>query len=136
MAALKGWDIEQMDAVSAFLNCTCAEELYLELPEGYRGSDNLIACLDKTLYRLKQSARNWSNDVCAFLTSIGFRPSDADACVYTRVSTNTTLFSAVYVHVDDMGITGNKIPTIKQSIAARWQMEDLGISHCIVGIQI
>lgn len=33
-AAANGWDIEQMDAVSAFLNCDCEEELYLELPDG------------------------------------------------------------------------------------------------------
>lgn len=35
-----------------------------------------------------------------------------------------------------MGITGNEIPDIKKSISDRWQMEDLGIAHCIVGIQL
>lgn len=53
MAASNGWDIEQMDAVSAFLNCKCEEELYLELPDGYRGDKNMVARLDKTLYGLK-----------------------------------------------------------------------------------
>lgn len=90
----------------------------------------------KTLYGLKQSARNWSEDVCTFLISVGFKPSDADACVYTRTSADSKLFSAVYVHVDDMGITGNEITAVKNSIASRWQMEDLGKAHCIVGIQI
>lgn len=33
-AAANGWDIKKMDAVSAFLNCQCEEELYLELPDG------------------------------------------------------------------------------------------------------
>lgn len=136
MAAAQGWDIEQMDAVSAFLNCDCEEELYLELPDGYCGDKDMVAKLDKTLYGLKQSARNWSEDVCSFLLSIGFKVSDADACVYTRTSTTSSKFSAVYVHVDDMGITGNEIASVKQSISSRWQMEDLGTAHCIVGIQI
>lgn len=136
MAALKGWNIEQMDAVSTFLNCDCAEELYLELPKGYRGRKNMVARLNKTLYGLKQSACNWNDNVCNFLISIGFQTSDADASVYTRVSTDTSRFSAIYIHLDDMGITGNEIPDIKKSIAARWQMEDLGIAHCIVGIQL
>lgn len=136
MAAPQGWEIEQMDAVSAFLNCNCEEELYLELPDGYCGERDMVAKLDKTLYGLKQSARNWSEDVCSFLLSIGFKVSDADACVYTRTSANSNKFSAVYVHVDDMGITGNEISSVKQSISSRWQMEDLGTAHCIVGIQI
>lgn len=136
MAAHNGWDIEQMDAVSAFLNCQCEEELYLELPDGYCGDRNLVARLDKTLYGLKKSARNWSEDICGFLLSVGFKPSEADACVYTRTSADSSTFSAVYVHVDDMGITGNDIQAVKKSISSRWQMEDLGTAHCIVGIQI
>lgn len=118
MAASQGWDIEEMDAVSAFLNCKCEEELYLELPEGYRGNKGMVARLEKTLYGLKQSARNCIEDVCSFLISIGFKPSDADACVYTRTSTDSTKFSAVYVHVDNMGITGNDIAAVKQSISS------------------
>lgn len=136
MAASHGSDVEQMDAVSSFLNCDCNEELYLELPDGYCTDKNMVARLDKTLYGLKQSAKNWSDDVCEFLISTGFKPSDADACVYTRISSDSSRFSAIYVHVDDMGITGNEISEVKKSISARWSMEDLGIAHCIVGIQI
>lgn len=135
-AAANGWDIDQVDAVSAFLNCDCEEELYLELPDGYNTDKSLFARLDKTIYGLKQSAKNWSDDVCAFLISQGFSPSDADSCVFTRISADSTLFSAVYIHVDDMGISGNQIQDVKASIASRWQMEDLGVAHCIVGIQL
>lgn len=136
MAASRGWDVEQMDAISAFLNCDCHEEIYLKLPDGYCTDKNLVATLDKTLYGLKQSARNWNDDVCTFLVGIGFKPSDADACLYTRTSAVSSTFSAIYVHVDDMGITGNEIASVKKAISDRWSMEDLGIAHCIVGIQI
>lgn len=97
MAASHGWDVEQMDAVSAFLNCDCDEEFYLELPDGYCKDKNTVARLDKTLCRLKQSAGNWSDDVWESLVSIGFKPSNADACVYTRTSPDSTRFLAIYV---------------------------------------
>lgn len=35
IAAAKGWDIEQMDAIAAFLNSDLKEHIYLKLPEGY-----------------------------------------------------------------------------------------------------
>lgn len=34
IAAAKGWDIEQMDAIAAFLNSDLKERIYLELPGG------------------------------------------------------------------------------------------------------
>lgn len=125
-----------MDAVGAFLNSDCKEELYLELPDGYKGEGDMVAKLDKTLYGLKQSAHEWNEDVRNFLTSQGFIVSPADQCIYTRSSSDGKRFSAIYVHVDDMAITGNEIDSIKDCISSHWEMEDLGIASCVVGIQI
>lgn len=41
-----------------------------------------------------------------------------------------------YLHVDDLAITGNDIRAFKDEISTFWPMEDLGISTCVVGIQI
>lgn len=125
-----------MDAVGAFLNSTCKEEIYLELPDGYKTDGDNVARLHRTLYGLKQSAREWHEDVCKFLVDNNFTVSPADACIYTRTSADKTKFSAVYVHVDDMAITGNEIKEVKDSIANQWEMEDLGKASCVVGIQI
>jgi hypothetical protein len=35
MAALQDWDIEQMDAVTAFLNSDIEGDVYMELPPGW-----------------------------------------------------------------------------------------------------
>lgn len=138
IAALNGWEIHSMDAIAAFLNNRLDYEIYLELPENLRElyGEDMVACLGKTIYGLKQSAKYWSDDVTDFLVSIGFQQSPADACVYVRTSPDGKKFSAMYVHVDDMAITGNEISELKKAIADKWEMEDLNISHCIVGIQI
>lgn len=123
-----------MDAVGAFLNSVCKEELYPELPDGYKEEEDMVAMLNKTLYGIKQSAREWNKEVCSFLMSQGFVVSPADQCIYTRSSSNGKAFSAVYVHVDNIAITGNEIETIKACISSHWEMEDLGIASCVVGI--
>lgn len=134
LAAANGYSVHQMDAVAAFLNNKCTEDLYLELPDGFNSNKHKVSRLDRTLYGLKQSARVWSDDVASFLTSIGFTRLTADQCIFIRASQNK--FSASYVHVDDMAITGNEIESVKSAIAANWEMEDLGLAHCVVGIQI
>lgn len=137
IAALHGWEVHSMDAICAFLNNKLDYEIYMELPPNLKDKfgPDMVACLQRTIYGLKQSAKYWSDDVAEFLVSIGFKQSPADACVYTR-SSEEDKFSALYVHVDDMAITGNEIEHIKSLIAAHWEMEDLGLSHCIVGIQL
>lgn len=72
-----------MDAITAFLNNDLAEEIYIELPEGFDGSQGpgKVSKLNKYLYGLEQSARIWSDNVCQFLVSIGFKVSPSDACV-------------------------------------------------------
>lgn len=136
IAALNGWDIEQMDAIAAFLNNDLAEEIYIELPEGFAHSHGpgKVDKLHKSLYVLEQSARIWSDNVCQFLVSIGFKISPANACVYVCQSESN--FIAVYVHVDDMAITGTEMQSIQRLITKNLAMDDLGISHCVVGVQI
>lgn len=41
----------------------------------------------------------------------------------------------IYLHVDDMAITGNEINVIKDELKLKWRMEDLGPAHCVVGIE-
>ena len=48
MAALKDWDIHQMDAVAAFLNSPSDRDIYMELPpmwqELYGINGNQLVC--------------------------------------------------------------------------------------------
>ena len=49
-----GYHLHQMDVVTAFLNGTLKEEIFMSLPEGYETSGE-VAHLLKSLYGLKQS---------------------------------------------------------------------------------
>ncbi|TKA61646.1 hypothetical protein B0A55_11833 [Friedmanniomyces simplex] len=88
LAALFDWEIEQMDAIAAFLNSGIKTKVYIELPPGYARKDGKplgkewVARLLKALYGLKQSLRLWQ---------------EADKCVYLNSESKIIIIT----HVDD-----------------------------------
>ena len=110
-----------MDAITAFLNSDLDEEIYMEQPEGYivKGMERKVCKLLKSLYGLRQSPKIWYDEVVSFLVSIDFYQCKLDPCTYIRSSQEK--FTAIYVHVDDMAITGNDIMSFKDSISKSGQ---------------
>lgn len=137
-AAIMGWEIHQMDAVTAFLNGELTEELYVEIPEGYKRAEwkDKVWLMNRSLYSFKQSPKIWQDDVETFLLSVGFVKCLVDHCIYIRSNLEDEKFTAIYVHVDDLAITGNDIETFKMEISKRWEMEDLGLARVVVGIEV
>ncbi len=62
LAAFYGWSVEQMDAVTAYLNSEIDVVLYIEAPTGYNTLGK-VCLLRRTIYGLKQSAQQWSKDL-------------------------------------------------------------------------
>ena len=54
-------ECDQMDVVTAFLNGELDEEIFMEMPAGYRDPNppNVVCRLLKALYGLKQAPRQW-----------------------------------------------------------------------------
>ena len=55
-------ELEQMDVKTAFLHGELEEKIYMKQPEGYiqkKYKENNMYLLNKSLYRLKQSPRQW-----------------------------------------------------------------------------
>jgi hypothetical protein len=82
VAAVNDYDLDQMDAVTAFLNGSLAEELYLHIPEGFESKPGFVIRLRRSLYGLRQPPRVWNDLLHNFLTDQSLRQSDVDTCLY------------------------------------------------------
>ncbi|GAU51028.1 hypothetical protein TSUD_291040 [Trifolium subterraneum] len=104
IAAMKGWDVYQLDVKSAFLHGELHETVYVEQPLGFikRGSENKVYKLHKALYGLKQAPRAWNDDSDLLIISL---------------------------YVDDLIFTGNNsvmVKGFKESMMKTFDMTDLG----------
>ncbi|GMF63424.1 unnamed protein product [Phytophthora fragariaefolia] len=141
-----GMEIEQCDVDTAFLYGKLEEEIYMELPEGLRellelaeakGEDDVVCMLLQSLYGLKQASRVWNETIDKHLKSMGFKPADADPCVYTRGEDEKECIVCLYV--DDMLIASRQktvIASVKTGIAEKFRIKDLGKARFILGIGI
>jgi transposase InsO family protein len=143
IAAALDWEIHVIDIDSAFLNSEMPKDqpAYVKQPTGYEaeGKEYLVWLLLKALYSLRQSGYLWYNKLKSILTTIGFRVSLADPCVFYRTRTNGT--SIIASHVDDLGLYCSSIPEIqclKDEISKHVSFKDQGeISHILqVGIEV
>jgi len=59
LATQKGWLLLQMDVVTAFLNDTLHEDIYMEIPEGFPSAGNImkVCKINRALYGLKQAPK-------------------------------------------------------------------------------
>lgn len=130
VAASRGWEIHAMDAIAAFLNSILQETIYMELPEGVfeeERASGKVARLRKALYGLKQSAKCWSNEIKEKFLAMGMKQNPLYHCLWFRKTSDGEIL--VYLHVDDMAITGSFIDSFKHEVKLRCKMEDLGPAH-------
>ena len=133
---LKGLKTAQIDVVGAYLYGDLQEELFMEEPEGHETSeDGSIVCkLRKSLYGLKQSAKQWNKKFTDVLESLGLTQSLTDPCLY--VNGDHTLFFALYV--DDGYIAADCDAVLKEVIGMlkkHFQVTE-GDAKFFVGFQI
>ena len=133
-------ELEQMDVVTAFLNGDLNEDIYMSIAQGFRNPENSskVCKLQKSLYGLKQSPRQWYAKMHSYLVSeLGFRSSKNDPCLYVKHKNTSLLLIGLYV--DDLLIAGsnkNEIQVIKKELTKRFEMKDLGPARVMLGIEI
>ena len=84
IAASRKVSIEQMDVKSAYLHSEIQEEIYLKQSEGFAKGNNLVCKLRKSIYGLRQAARNWYKKLHDFLLEKEMTKSANDSCLFTR----------------------------------------------------
>jgi transposase InsO family protein len=138
------WDheLEQLDVPTAFLNADLEEEVYMELPEGYRqGREHLVCKLKKSLYGLKQAPRNWYLLVSKFIVvQLGFRATTSDPCLFFKRSRAGRLM-LLFLFVDDFQGSFHRNDAaewaeLKAALVARFNTKDMGESKWILGMRI
>ena len=131
--------VHQMDVRTTFLHGNLHEEIYMEQPPGYISQDypNYVCKLNKSLYGLKQSPRQWYERFNSCMSNLGYVRFQSDPNVYSRNGPNIILLLAIYV--DDILILSNSENTLckaKSELHASFSMQDMGALHYCLGIQV
>lgn len=139
IAAQYGLELHQMDVKTAYLHAPIDTELYMEQPEGFEvkseTSKRLVCKLNKSLYGLKQSGRNWNKMLDDFLIKNDFSQNPSDHCVYSKQTGGEKIILIVWV--DDLLIAASDSQTlrnVKRMLEERFKMKDLGKLTHFLGI--
>lgn len=135
LAAQQDLQIDQMDAVSAFLQGNIDTDIYMQQPEMYITGSEKVCHLKKSLYGLKQASRLWNMKLSNILKEMGIKQSKTDPCVYY----NTDMGIYITVWVDDIIIFSAKDEIknkIKIELQQKLNMKDLGEASQCVGLNM
>lgn len=135
VAAEFGWELQQMDVITAFLYGPIDEEIYVEQPHGYERIPGKVCRLKKSLYGLKQAPRIWYETIKASLIGFGFVPCEYDQALFIH-QTKRTL---VLVYTDDFILTGpdsEHARQVKALLSEIYSMKDLGSPTYYLGMEI
>ena len=103
-----------------------------------KGIENLVCLLQKSLYGLKQSPRQWYRRFDDFMLSKGYHKSNFDHCVYFKKIRNG-MYIYLLIYVGDMLIAycdKVEIQKLKTILKTEFDMKDLGAAKRILGIDI
>ena len=130
-----------MDVDTAFLNAEISEEIYLRQPQGFEqqgpNGEELVCKLNKSIYGLKQAARDWNDTIDKWMKSYGLVASIADPCMYAKRTHRDIL--VILIWVDDIIVAGscmNMISDFKTAISERFKMKGLGELKFVLGLEV
>jgi transposase InsO family protein len=139
-AALKGWDVFQLDVKSAFLHGELTETVYVEQPLGYviKGREEQVYKLHKALYGLKQAPRAWYSKIEQYFIREGFVKYPHEATLFVKKDDKQN-WLIITLYVDDLIFTGNDsilFQKFKRSMMNTFDMTDLGKMRYFLGIEV
>ncbi len=140
IAAREDLELRQLDVPQAFTQAPLEEDVYMDMPEGFE-VDGMVCRLEKSLYGLKQSPRNWYLLASSFIIDeLKFHATASDPCVFWRKSATGRMI-LLFLFVDDMQVAFDKHDEDEWSEAHRalkdrFNITDLGESKYMLGMKI
>lgn len=138
IAAVKNWEVHQMDVHNVFLHGDLDDVVYMRVPPGFHNTNNKLVCrLKKSLYGLKQAPRCWFAKLSVALKNCGFLRSTSDYSLFTMTRGETQV--NVLIYVDDPIVAGNDkvaLKSFKDSLGTCFHMTDLGVLKYFLGLEV
>eukprot|EP00833_Pecoramyces_ruminatium_P007550 jgi/Orpsp1_1/1181582/evm.model.c7180000077787.1 len=132
-----GFNIEQIDINSAYLNAHLEENIYMNIPEGHPGHGKLYWKLNKALYGLKQAGKAWNDKLNNELITLNFKRLQSEPCVYVKRSKEGKILCILVINVDDILISENEpqIEITKRQIKRKFNIKEIGDVDFVIGIK-
>jgi hypothetical protein len=134
IAAEEDLEIRHVDIQCAFLNGELKEQVYVEQPPLFGDGTARVWLLHKTLYGLKQAAREWHNALVRILAELDFVCAHADSGLYVRKHGRCFIF----LWVDDLFIFSrcDGLQELVDIILEKFEGRDLGELSWALGSEI
>ena len=139
LAAAHGWDVQQLDVKTAFLQGDLQEEVYVQQPAGFEDGTSRVCLLRKALYGLKQAPRAWHEKLHAELSKLGYQVSTADPGLYVCDKEEAGRRVCLLVYVDDMLLVSPSADAVAEAKAALlgvFDARDMGAVCDFVGMRV
>lgn len=133
VAALKGWNVFQLDVKSAFLHGELTETAYVDQPLGYekKGEEHKVYRLHKSLYGLKQAPRVWYSKIEQHFLKEGFHKFPYEHTLFIKMDKEGNML-IVSLYVDDLIFTGNVSNTATFKVFKESMRELSRVSRCML----
>ena len=132
IAAKYDLEANQVDIITTFLEATLTEEIWVEQLHGYEVPHQ--ACkLNRALYGLKQSPREWYECLTMYLRQRGYKRVNEDYSLFVKER------MIVAIYVDDLLLIGpskDDIANLKKELSDRFRIKDLGPVNWYLGMHI
>lgn len=135
MAVVCKEDLEchQIDVNNAFTESTLVEDIFMKPPPGVSTPPGMVLQLQKSLYGLKQAARDWNQLCGSRLREMGFVSAESDPCLFVKPGL------MLLVYVDDITVAGKDLAAIqefKREFGNVFKIKDLGEVSKLLGLRI
>lgn len=137
VAAIKGWDLQQLDVNNVFLNGELDEELYTWFPPGLVSPKaNQVCKLHKSIYCLPRASCQWNTKLSSSLVEFGFVQSKSNYSLFIKHTASS--FTAQLVNVNDiilMSLDHMSTDEVKQFLSTKFKIKNLSPLKYFLGME-